>query len=131
MLKKQRIDSFRRITVSESGMRQTIEYEILRKNGKAEISLYDISYCDGEKRRVLRKRALCDEGCVLDALNKCRVFGWNGFYGRHPRGVRDGTAFSFFAEINGGVEIKASGSQKFPKFYRDFTDLLYGVLEEC
>jgi hypothetical protein len=36
--------------------------------------------------------------------------------------------FDFSATVNGGVEISARGSQNFPRHYRDFTDGLYGFL---
>ena len=36
--------------------------------------------------------------------------------------------FSFTATVNGGRRLNADGSNNFPKHYRDFTDVLYRML---
>lgn len=123
-----KIDSFEIVTLRTSGMRCTEETEIVMKGGKAEVSRYAIRYDRSEDRRVLEKRAVCDEAQALDLLNACRLLSWDGFCGKHPKGVLDGTMFRLNAVVNGGKKIHASGSQNFPKHYREFTDGLYAIL---
>lgn len=125
-----KIESFEIVTLHESGMRYTCEYEIVKKDGKAEISLYGIKYSREEDRRALEKRVLCDEKTVLDVLNKCGVLSWDGFNGPHPKNVLDGKMFNLKAAVNGDKQIYATGSQNFPRHYRDLTDWLYEILHK-
>ena len=67
---------------------------------------------------------------MLDLLNKCSLLSWDGFHGKHPKGVKDGIMFSLQAVLNGGKTIKAEGSENFPRHYRDFTDGLYSLLND-
>ena len=124
-----KIVSFEIVTLHTSGMRHVTDYELLMKDGKAEVSVYGIRYSDGEKQRVLQKRAVCGEEEILRLLNRCKFLSWDGFYGPHPKGVLDGTMFRLEATVNGGRKIRADGSQNFPRHYRDFTDGLYEILE--
>ena len=123
-----KIKSFETVTLHTSGMRHVTDYEIVMNGDEAEVSQYAVGYRDGEKVRQLEKRAVCDRETVLQLLNGCCVLSWNGFHGRHPRGVRDGTMFTFRATVNGGEKISADGSQNFPKHFRDFTKGLYEIL---
>ena len=125
-----KIVSFDTLTLHTSGMRYVSDYEIVYKNGHAEVSCYNIRYREGEKERVLDRRVICSEGSILKLLNDCRILSWDGFCGPHPKGVLDGTMFSFDATVNGDKKIHASGSQNFPAHYRDFTDALYYILRE-
>ena len=127
-IKKKKIESFDTISFHTSGMRHSTYYDIVNKDGKAEITQYHVKYSEGEKERVVDKQAVCGADEIIKLLNDCGVMSWDGFYGKHPRGVRDGTMFDFSATVNGGVEISASGSQNFPRHYRDFTDGLHGFL---
>ena len=124
------IVSFDIITLRESGMRYTCEYEIVMKDGKAEVSQYEIRYNRSEVRRALVRRAVCSADTVLKLLNDCRFISWNGFNGPHPKGVLDGIMFSLKATVNDGKRITAEGSQNFPKHYRDFTHGLNNILED-
>ena len=123
-----KIKSFETVTLYTCGMRHVSEHEIVMKDGKAEVSRYAIGHSEDGKERRLIKRAVCDEETVLKILNKCRLLSWDGFYGSHPRGVLDGTMFDLKAKVNGGREIHASGSQNFPRHYRDLADWLYRCL---
>ncbi|MCR5150669.1 MAG: hypothetical protein K6B52_05545 [Clostridiales bacterium] len=127
--KHSQIVSFEIITLRTSGMRYTGETEILMKDGKAEVSQYAIMFSQDEDRRKLEKRAICDEQTMLKLLNDCKLLSWDGFKGPHPKGVLDGTIFSLNAVVNGNVKIYASGSENFPKHYRDFTDGLCKILQ--
>ena len=121
--------SFGVVTLHSSGMRYTGETEIVMKDGKAEVSRYGIRFTQEEDQRILEKRAVCDEETVLKLLNSCRILSWDGFHGSHPKDVLDGIMFRFKATVNEDKEISATGSENFPKHYRDFTDGLYEILK--
>ena len=117
-----RIKSFEIVTLHISGMMpQVTEYEIVKSGGNAEISQYAVEYNNGEKVRQLQKSAVCSAEDALEMMNKCRLILWDGFRGKRPAGVKDGTDFTFKATVNKGKEIYAAGSQRFPKHYGDFT----------
>lgn len=122
------IESFEIVAFHTSGMHHATDYELVMKDGKAEVSQYAVGYRDGEKERRLEKRAVCEEADVVKLLNECRLLSWNGFSGPHPKGVRDGKMFTLRAVVNGGKEIRASGSQNFPRHYMNFTNGLYQIL---
>ena len=123
-----KIDSFEIVTLHLSGMRFTTEYEIVMKDGQAEVSEYTILYGNQEDRRRLDRRVLCGIETALKLLNDCKVLSWDGFSGPHPRGVLDGIMFRFSAVVNGGKNISAQGSQNFPRHFHDFRDGLYQIL---
>ncbi len=123
-----RIKSFETVTLRKSGMRHVTDYEIVMRGTRAEVSQYEIGYKDGEEVRRLIKRAECAEGRALKLMNRCRVLSWDGFYGKRPKGIKDGTDFVFKAVVNGKEEIYARGSQRFPLHFGDFTDGLYQIL---
>ncbi|MBR6917608.1 MAG: hypothetical protein IKN38_05435 [Clostridia bacterium] len=124
-------ESFEIVNLHLSGMRGAYEYEILPKDGEAEVSYYGIRYSEGKEDRVLESRALCPAEKMIGILNDCRIMSWGGFHGKHPKGVLDGIMFTFEATVNGGERIHADGSQNFPKHYRDFTDALYAILNNA
>ena len=125
-----KITSFEEVTLHESGMRFTVDYEIVMKDGEAEVSEYVMNYSGGKPERVLQRRAVCGADAVLAVLNSCKLLSWDGFHGKHPRGVLDGTMFSLKATVNGDSSIIADGSQNFPKHYREFRDWLYMILDQ-
>ncbi len=122
------ISSFEIVTLRETGMRGANEREIVMKDGMAEVSAYGMRYENDRDERVLISRAVCSECDILQVLNDCKILSWNGFNGPHPKGVLDGIMFRFDGVVNGGTKIHASGSQNFPKHYREFTDALYNIL---
>lgn len=128
LFRSEKITSFEIVTLHTSGMRFTTDYEIVMKNGEAEVSRYGIRYSQNKNERILEERAVISEKEALGLLNDCCVLSWDGFHGAHPRGVLDGTMFSFKAIVNDGKTITAEGSQNFPKRYRNFTDGLYKIL---
>lgn len=131
MFGKRKIESFEIVTLRISGMRHVTEYEIVMKDGKAEVSRYEIRFTQGKNvERVLEKSVVCGEEKALKLLNDCKLLSWNGFHGEHPRGVKDGTTFTLKATVNGDKQIYANGSQNFPRHYRDFTDGLYDILNK-
>ena len=124
------IESFESVLLRTSGMRGSTEYEAVKQGGKAVVSRYAIRYVDGKDQRVLEDRGTCSEARMLELLNACRLQSWNGFNGKHPKGVLDGMMFRLEAVVNDGEKIVAQGSENFPKHYREFTDGLYSILRE-
>lgn len=127
-MKKEKIISFEKLTLRLSGMRMTEEYEIICDNGRAMLSLYTILYDGGEDQRKLEKSAETDCASVVRLLNDCGVVKWDGFVGKNPPFVLDGTMFTFEAQINDGRKIRAHGSNNFPKHFREFRNFLYEQL---
>ncbi len=127
-----KIDSFERITLHESGMRSVVDYEVLNKGDIAEVSLYSIGYDHekNEKTRMLRERGEIEMSSFMEAITKCDIASWDHFYGKHPKGVLDGTMFRFEAIVNNGYQMSASGSQNFPKHYHEFHDVITSALRE-
>ena len=126
--KNKSIGSFKIVTLWESGMRGSTEYEIVMKDDEAEISFYWIKYTQGKDSRELDKRAVCSKETVVKLLNDCNILSWNGFVGKHPKGVLDGIMFTFDAIVDQNEKIYAHGSENFPKHYRDLTNGLYEIL---
>ena len=123
------ITDFQSLNLRLSGMRITEEYELIADGDKTEISYYNMSYSNGSEERVLVKQTTCDTQTVVNALNDFGVMKWNGFYGKHPKGVLDGTMFSLTATVN-GEKLSANGSQNFPKHFHEFEQWLYNVLKD-
>ena len=67
---------------------------------------------------------------MLELLNQFPVMKWNGFHGKHPRGVLDGEMFSFQATVNDGVTIRAEGSANFPKGFQEFRRAVHLLLQD-
>ena len=130
ILKSSEIVSFTTVTLHTSGMRFVSEYEIVMKDGKAEVSRYGIRYAQGKDERILEKRTVCKEETALKLLNDSELLSWDGFIGPHPEDVLDGTMFTLRATVNGDKMICATGSENFPQHYRDFTDGLYDILKD-
>ena len=128
MFNSKKIISFTEIKLRISGMQVGEVYEVICRDGKAEISSYWLSYENGTEQYNLNKRAAAPESDVVDILNKFKILKWDGFYGKNPPYLLDGTMFDFTALVNGGRKISASGSNNFPKHYRDFIEALNALL---
>jgi hypothetical protein len=127
---KETITSFENVTLRISGMRAASEYVIVMKDGMAELSEYNGFHQDEGDAGTPRKRVTCGADRVLKLMNGCGLLSWDGFHGKHPKGVRDGTAFILKAAVNGGKTIFAHGSQNFPAHYREFTDGVRDILND-
>ncbi|MBQ7647114.1 MAG: hypothetical protein IJS94_07585, partial [Clostridia bacterium] len=123
-----KITSFEIVTLHTSGMRFVKVQEIVMKENGAEVSEYGLRFKDGGRERVLQKRVICSEQEILKLLNDCKLISWDGFYGKHPKRIKDGTMFTLKATVNGDRQIYAHGSQNFPKHYRELTDGIYALL---
>jgi hypothetical protein len=127
--KKQMAESFEIITVRLSGMRFTDDYEIILRGDEAEVSKYGIRYTQAGNERVPERRAFVGKNEILKLINECGLLSWDGFSGAHPFGVKDGVMFSLKAVVN-GKSIRASGSENFPKHYREFMNAIYEMLRQ-
>ncbi|MBR1591214.1 MAG: hypothetical protein IJ657_09115 [Acidaminococcaceae bacterium] len=125
----EKIASFEIVTLRLSGMRFTTEYEIVMKDKDAQIVEYEIRY-GKEEGRVPRRQTVCSVDKVLKLLNDCELVAWDGFYGAHPKNVRDGIMFTLKATVNGDRKIKAEGSENFPRHFREFRDGLHAILTQ-
>lgn len=117
-----KVESFSRVLLRLSGMRITEEYEIVPDGDGARITHYFIRYDGKEDRREPQRSARRPIKDVLALLNDCDVPAWDGFHGKHPKFVTDGTMFRFEATVNGDRRIFADGSENFPKHFRDFRE---------
>ena len=127
---KERITEFESILLTESTMRGSSEFEIINKGETSEIALYGIYYNSGERERRPKEKTSCNTSAVIEILNECGVLSWEGFHGKHPKHVSDGTMFTFEAKVNGDTLIKADGSENFPKNYRIFREWLYESIRD-
>ena len=125
---KGKIDSFSYVSLRTCGMRSTNETLIEAREKDALISYYTILYRDENDEKRLEKEVECSLETALTLLNGVDLISWDGFDGPHPRGVLDGTMFTLRAKVNGDREIRAKGSQNFPKHYREFTDAIFRLL---
>ena len=131
MFKKPLITAYTSLSWNISGMRVTREYEIIHKDRETEVSEYELRCVTGGGReRQLLRRVLCTEQRMLELLNAFDIMKWDGFHGKHPRGVLDGEMFTFQATVNDGVSIRAEGSANFPKGFREFRSAVHLLLEE-
>ena len=127
---KDRINTFEKVTLHESWMRGVADFEIVCEGEKSTVTRYDIRFTDGEDVRIPDTVVTCRTETVLDVLNACDLLAWDGFHGKHPKGVLDGTIFRLEATVNEGETIHADGSQNFPKNYRVLKDWIYDRLRE-
>ena len=131
MFKNTPITSYTSLSWHISGMRVAQEYEIVKKGDETEVSEYELRCVTGGGReRELQRRVLCTEERMLELLNQFPVMKWDGFHGKHPRGVLDGEMFSFRATVNDGVSIHAEGSANFPKGFHEFRRAIHLLLSE-
>lgn len=130
--KKKQVGTFDKVTIRESGMRVTEEYEIVNNGDICEISLYQLIPVSGtyEDKRTLMQSAEYDTQKLITLMNNCGFASWNGFEGKHPKNVSDGIMFRLEAEINDGEKIKAHGSENFPKGYKEFMREIRTILTE-
>ena len=129
LFKKEMVESFEKMSLSISGMRSREEFEAVRNGSDVEILLYRGYLCSGEERKPCY-RAVCDAESFISLLNDCGIMRWDGFSGKHPRGVKDGEMFSFEAFVNDGRRIRASGSENFPKGFRELRNGVWNILKE-
>ena len=128
MKKHETVTDFSSLALRLSGMRGSREYRILCRDEETEITLCRAQYASGAEKWVPEKQVLCQTAEMIRILNDCRFLSWDGFHGKHPRGVLDGTQFFLKGTVNGDQTVTADGSQNFPRGFRDLTDALHQIL---
>ena len=126
---RKKIRSFVKAELSISSARSTTVFELINKGEKTEITSYSLPPGSDSERR-LEKRAAADTEEITRLLNDCRVLNMNGFKGKNPRNIRDGYMFSLSVEVNDGIMIRASGSNKYPRHFREFKEKITELLGE-
>ncbi len=127
--KDELIESFDIITMRICGMRFAYEDEILMSDDLVELTRYRIVYGQGKNDKEIEAKVSCDKERIIKLLNECRLLAWDGFIGKHPKNVSDGIMFDLKAIIN-NKKISASGSENFPKHYREFTNGINEIYRE-
>ena len=130
LFSKGKITDFTIVELTMSGMRGSEIYELICDGDVTNAALYWLRYTQDGDERVPAGKAQAKTDEMIDLLNKCEIIKWDKFSGANPRGVRDGWQFIFTAEVNGGRELYATGSNNFPRHFRDFTDALNNMLRK-
>ena len=124
------ITSVQDFTLKISNMRTTYLYKIRHNDNAQKLERYQEFFVNGEVRFDLEKSSYCTNDEIIELMNNCKVMKWDGFHGKHPKNVSDGTMFSFTATVNDGQIIRADGSQNFPKGYCEFVRALDEMLSD-
>ena len=130
LFSKEKITDFTKIELKMNGMRGSEIYELICEGESANVTLYELRYNKDGDMRVPLGSAKAGTDDIITLLNECKVIKWDKFSGANPRGVRDGWQFTFSAEVNGGRRLYASGSNNFPKHFRDFTNALNDMIRD-
>ena len=130
LFSKERITDFTKIELTMSGMRGSEVYELICEGESTRLTLYRLRYNRDGDERVPFGSAKIGTAEIMNLLNECEIIKWDKFSGANPRGVRDGWQFIFTAEVNGGRKLYASGSNKFPKHFSDFTNALNDMIRD-
>ncbi|MBR6050196.1 MAG: hypothetical protein IKP68_03210 [Clostridia bacterium] len=131
MIFKKRITSLEKLTLSLSGMCEAHEYEIVTRGETATVTRYGRIFGNDIHERKPETSVVLDTAAVIKTLNGFGVYKWDGFNGKRPRGLLDGTDFTLCAAVNGGKEITAHGSQNFPSGFHDLCSWFYEVLKNA
>ena len=130
LFSKEQITDFTKIELTMNGMRGSEIYELICEGESANVTLYELRYNKDGDMRVPLGSAKAGTDDIITLLNECKVIKWDKFSGANPRGVRDGWQFTFTAEVNGGRRLYATGSNNFPKHFRDFTNALNDMIRD-
>lgn len=126
--RKNGIVSIQELTLRTGNMRVTYLYKTAREDTGLKLERYREVFVDGEVRLELENSVSCTNSELIELMNNCNVLKWNGFHGKHPKNVSDGTMFTFIATVNNGQIIRADGSENFPKGYKEFVRKLNELL---
>ena len=124
------VTSVETMTLTLRGMRGSYVYKFEGEGDMTELRRYRETYSGGEDELVLELSVPCGVQTMIELMNTCGIFRWDGFHGMHPKNVKDGIMFRFEATVNGGQTILAEGSANFPKGYHEFVRALDAMLAE-
>ncbi len=127
--KREKVDSLESFSLKISAMRFALHYEAVCEGQEVSITVSN-PYVSEDKEEYSITRFKQEIGSFIDLLNECNLMNWDGFQGKHPRGVKDGVMFSMSAVVNGGRTIRASGSENFPKGYSELEKALYRMMKD-
>lgn len=125
-----KIESIQEFELKIIGMRFNNLYKISINETEINLERCQEKYRNGVSAYEPEEVVSCSLETFINILNACFVMKWDGFYGKHPRGVLDGRMFDFSAKVNGGHSIKASGSENFPKGFRELVRTLDEMLAD-
>lgn len=129
LFSKEKITSFKKITLTLKGMRAVDEYELVCNGSDTTVTQYILFYTR-DKQRELNKSAAEPTEEIIKLLNDCDMLKWNGFSGANPVGFRDGCMFELNAEVNEGVIIRAHGSNNYPRHFPEFINAVDNILNK-
>ena len=125
---KKTVASVEAMTLTLRTMRGGVVYTLEGEGDTTQLRRYRETYRGGEDELMLESSVPCGVQTMIELMNTCGILRWDGFYGKHPRGVKDGTMFTFTATVNGGQTIRAEGSANFPKGYHELVQALNEML---
>lgn len=128
MFSKKQVDVIDCIIIDVSGMRYRYEYAITQDDDTAKVTRYNIILKDGKDVRERECSVNVPAEKLVSLCNSCSILKWDGFNGKHPKGVSDGVMFTLKASVNGSEQIHANGSENFPKHYKEFMSELDSLL---
>lgn len=97
-------------------------YDIKIENGKLIFDNFD----EGEKTKRKADEKTISE--LLSLLERLDIYSWDG-YKEYDEDVLDGMGFSLYVRLADGKSINASGSNKFPKNFREFDEAIRAIAE--
>ena len=127
---KKTVTSVEAVTLVLQTMRGSCVYKVEGNGDAKELRRYREIYRSEAVELVLELSVPCDAQKLTELMNACGILRWDGFHGKHPKNVSDGTSFRFEATVNGGQTIRAEGSANFPKGYNEFVSALNAMLAE-
>ena len=119
--------------LAEPAPSRTLDYFWFTHGGELPSQSYEITETDGEFILTRDDDATAQiDSAVLDALmdiiDACDVAVWDGFHESEPY-VLDGETFSLSVRFSDGAEVQASGDNRFPDRYHDFSSAVTRLLD--
>lgn len=129
--KTEPLTDFERVTLLITGMRYREKLEAMKAEDGVAIAEYECRYTKDGEEWIPEAHVTMPFDEYIAFANDCRLTKWDGFSGKNPPGVLDGTMFSMEALVNDGKRIRADGSNNFPKGYREYVQKLHELLYEA
>ena len=119
--------------LAEPAPSRTLDYFWFTHGGELPSQSYEITETDGEFILTRDDDATAQiDSAVLDALmdiiDAYDVAAWDGFHESESY-VLDGETFSLSVRFSDGAEVQASGDNRFPDHYHDFSSAVTRLLD--
>ena len=98
-------------------------YDIQLNEGKIIYENFD----EGKKGKYRANEEVVSN--LLEEFNKLDIYSWNG-YREADDEVLDGMGFTLYVKFPDGSVINASGSNKFPKNFREFDTFMQSLMKK-